>query len=113
MSKYITINDKSFSVGDIVRVHQKIEEGGKTRIQIFEGALIAVSNRQSGKSFTVRKIASGGMGVERIFPLYTPLIEKVELKQAGNVRRAKLFYLRDRIGKAAMAIRKKQIHQSA
>lgn len=112
MSKYVTIGNQNYSVGDVVRVHQKIEEGGKTRIQIFEGAIIAIANRQSGRSFTVRKVAAGGVGVERIFPVSSPMIDKVELKQAGNVRRAKLFYLRDRIGKAAMAINKQRPGQS-
>lgn len=108
MSKYLTIGNQDYSVGDIVRVHQKIQEGDKSRIQIFEGAIIAIANRLSGRSFTVRKIATGGVGVERIFPLHSPMIDKVELKQAGDVRRAKLFYLRDRVGKAATAIKKQR-----
>lgn len=107
MSKYITINEQNFAVGDTVRVHQRIQEGGKTRIQIFEGVIMAIANSQSGRSFTVRKIAANGIGVERIFPLFSPSLEKVELKQAGNVRRAKLFFLRDRIGKAATRIKKR------
>ena len=109
MSKYATIKDVKISVGDTVRVAQKIDEGGKTRAQIFEGVVIAISGRQTGRSFTVRKIASGGIGVERIFPVHSPMIESVELKQAGKVNRAKLFYLRDRIGKAATAIKKRLI----
>lgn len=109
MSKYITINDVKISTGDIVRVAQKIDEGGKTRAQIFEGVVIAISGRGTGRSFTVRKIASGGIGVERIFPMNSPMIESVELKQAGQVKRAKLFYLRDRVGKAAIAIKKRII----
>jgi large subunit ribosomal protein L19 len=110
MAKYLTISDIQVSVGDTVRVHQKIKEGDKNRIQIFEGVIIAISNRLSGKNFTVRKVATGGVGVERIFPVMSPAIEKVELKQAGVVRRAKLFYLRDRIGKAATTIKKKIVH---
>jgi large subunit ribosomal protein L19 len=113
MAKYLTINETQFSVGDTVRVHQKIKEGDKNRVQIFEGVIIAVANRLSGKTFTVRKVATGGIGVERIFPVMSPVIEKVELKQAGVVRRAKLFYLRDRIGKAATTIKKKIVHAKA
>lgn len=107
MSKYTTVYNTNISVGDTVRVSQKIEEGGKTRAQIFEGAVIAISGRGSGQSFTVRKIAAGGIGVERIFPVHSPMIESVTLKQAGVVNRAKLFYLRDRVGKAATSIRKR------
>lgn len=110
MAKYLSINGINISVGDTVRVHQKIKEGEKSRIQIFEGVVIAIANRLAGKNFTVRKIASGSIGVERIFPVLSPAIEKVELKQAGIVRRAKLFYLRDRIGKAATTIKKKVVH---
>ncbi len=109
MSKYVTINNINISTGDIVRVFQKIEEGGKTRTQIFEGVVISIGGRGTGKSITVRKIASGGIGVERIFPVSSPMIESVELKQAGEVNRAKLFYLRDRVGKAATAIKKRII----
>ncbi len=69
--------------------------------------MIAVSNRESGQSFTVRKIAANSVGVERILPVNSPFIEKIELKQAGQVKRAKLFYLRNRVGKAASAIKKK------
>ena len=107
MAQHVSVNGIKFSVGDTVRVHQKIQEGEKTRTQIFEGLVIAIKNRESGKSFVVRKIATGSIGVERIFPLHTPAIEKVERVQLGHVRRAKLYYLRDRIGKAAMNIRKK------
>lgn len=107
MAQHISINNMEFSVGDTVRVHQRIQEGDKTRTQIFEGLVIAIQNKQSGKTFTVRKIATGGVGVERIFPVFSPVIEKVERKQMGHVRRAKLYFLRDRIGKAAMNIRKK------
>lgn len=107
MANNVTVQDARFRVGDTVRVHQQIKEGEKTRTQIFEGVIIAVSGRESGQSFTVRKIGAGGIGVERIFPVNSPFIEKVELKQAGMVRRAKLFYLRNRIGKAASAIKKR------
>ncbi len=107
MSKYATVHNTNISVGDIVRVGQKIEEGGKTRTQVFEGVVIAISGRGSGQSFTVRKIAAGGIGVERIFPVHSPMVESLTLKQAGKVNRAKLFYLRDRVGKAATSIKKR------
>jgi len=109
MAQHLSINNMTFSVGDTVRVHQRIQEGEKTRTQIFEGLVIGIQNSQSGKTFTVRKIATAGIGVERIFPVYSPIIEKVERQQQGQVRRAKLYFLRDRIGKAAMNIRKKVI----
>ncbi len=107
MAKYLNISGVNISVGDTVRVHQKIKEGDKFRVQIFEGVVIAIAGREAGKTFAVRKIAAGGVGVERIFPVHSPAIDKVELKQQGVVRRAKLFYLRDRIGKAATTIRKR------
>lgn len=96
------VHDKRpFSVGDIVRVHQKITEAGKTRIQVFEGMVIAIRGEGGNKTFTVRRIAAGGVGVERIFPLYSPLIEKVESIRRGSVRRSKLYYIR---GKTAHEI---------
>lgn len=107
MAQSVTHNETTFAVGDTVAVHQKIKEGDKTRTQIFEGVVIAIKNRQNGKSFTVRKIGANGIGVEKIFPLHTPLIDKIERRQVGKVRRAKLYYLRDRVGKAAMNIRKR------
>lgn len=113
MANNLKYQDKLYSVGDIVRVHQRIKEGEKTRTQIFEGVIIAISNRESGKTFVVRKIAANGVGVERIFPVSSPFIEKLEMKQAGQVRRAKLFYLRNRIGKAASAIKKKIMKEVA
>lgn len=89
-----------FSAGDTVKVHFKIKEGDKERIQIFEGVAIAFSNRTTNRSVTVRKI-SHGVGVERIFMLASPKVAKIELTQEGKVRRAKLYYLRDLQGKAA------------
>jgi len=83
-----------------VKVHVKIKEGDKERIQIFEGVVIARRNGDLRSSFTVRKI-SFGQGVERIFPLYSPVIGKIEVSRRGNVRRAKLYYLRGLKGKAA------------
>jgi large subunit ribosomal protein L19 len=89
-----------FKVGDTVKVHFKIVEGKNERVQIYEGLVIAMKNSQVGKTFTVRK-NSYGVGVERVFPLHSPRIVKVELSRPGKVRRAKLYYIRDKIGKAA------------
>jgi large subunit ribosomal protein L19 len=90
----------NFKVGDTVKVHFKIVEGKTERIQIYEGLVIAVKNSKVGKTFTVRK-NSYGVGVERVFPLHSPRIAKVELVRPGKVRRAKLYYIRDKIGKGA------------
>ena len=89
-----------FRVGDTVRVHVRISEGDKERIQVFEGNVIGVHNSGGGSTFTVRKV-SYGVGVERIFPIRSPRVEKVEVKNRGIVRRAKLYYLRDRTGRSA------------
>jgi len=89
-----------FRPGDTVRIHVKIQEGDKSRIQIFEGTIIAVRRHGPSSTFTVRKI-SFGYGVERIFPWYSPIIDKIEVLKSGKVRRAKLYYLRGRKGKAA------------
>ena len=90
----------NFKVGDTVKVHFKIVEGKTERIQIYEGLVIAEKNSKVGKTFTVRK-NSYGVGVERVFPLHSPRIAKVELVRPGKVRRAKLYYIRDKIGKGA------------
>ncbi len=87
-------------VGNTVKVHVKIKEGNKERIQVFEGTIIKVQGAGVNKSFTVRKL-SYGVGVEKTFLIHSPLVEKVELVRVGKARRAKLFYLRDRVGKAA------------
>ena len=87
-------------IGNTVRVHVKIKEGNKERIQVFEGIIIKVQGAGVNKTFTVRKI-SYGVGVEKTFLIHSPLVEKVEVVRVGKARRAKLFYLRDRIGKAA------------
>jgi len=89
-----------FKVGDTVKVHFKIVEGKTERVQIYEGLVIAMKNSKIGKTFTVRKI-SYNVGVERVFPLHSPRIVKVELVRPGKVRRAKLYYIRQKIGKAA------------
>ncbi len=87
-------------VGDTIRVHQRIKEGNRERIQVFEGIVIKKQNGGLNETFTVRRVAYG-VGVEKTFLLHSPLVEKVELVRVGKVRRAKLYYLRDRIGKAA------------
>jgi large subunit ribosomal protein L19 len=89
-----------FKAGDTVRVHTKVVEAQKERIQVFQGTVIQIRGKGTGKTFTVRKI-SGGLGVERIFPYHSPSIAKVEVLRKGRTRRAKLFYLRQRKGKAA------------
>lgn len=97
---YLRTDLPDFQVGDTVRVDTKVTEGNRTRIQAFEGVVIAINNRGVGKSFTVRKI-SFGEGVERIFPYSSPLLSAVVVVARGKVRRAKLYYLRDLRGKAA------------
>jgi large subunit ribosomal protein L19 len=93
-------NPDNFKVGDTVKVHFRIVEGKNERIQIYEGLVIAMKNSRVGKTFTVRK-NSYGVGVERIFPLHSPRIARVEVVRPGRVRRAKLYYIREKIGKAA------------
>ncbi len=90
-----------FRAGDTVRVAVRIKEGNKERVQNFEGVCISMRGEGTGKSFTVRKMGANNVGVERIFPLYSESIESIEVVRRGRVRRAKLFYLRDRKGKAA------------
>ena len=99
-AKQIKENAENFSVGDTVKVFFKIVEGPTERVQVFEGIVIAKNNSGVRKTFTVRKI-SYGVGVERIFPMHSPRIEKIEVVRRGRVRRAKLYYLRSRVGKAA------------
>lgn len=89
-----------FSIGDTVKVHNKIKEGTRERIQIFEGTVIAKKNGGISETFTVRRI-SYGVGVEKTFPLHSPNVERVEIVRRGKVRRAKLYYLRERVGKSA------------
>ena len=87
-------------IGSTVKVHVRIKEGEKERIQVFEGTVIAKNNSGIAETFTVRRVAYG-CGVERVFPVHSPSVAKVELVRKGRVRRAKLYYLRDRVGKAA------------
>jgi large subunit ribosomal protein L19 len=90
----------SFGPGDTVRVHVRVIEGGKERIQVFEGTVIGQKDGGIKSTFTVRKI-SNGVGVERVFPLHSPKLAKIEVTRRGLVRRAKLYYLRGKVGKAA------------
>ena len=89
-----------FRVGDTVRVYAKIKEGNRERVQVFEGTVLKRQGGSNRETFTVRKF-SNGVGVEKTWPLHSPFIEKIEVVRAGEVRRAKLFYLRDRVGKKA------------
>lgn len=96
-----------FSVGDTVRVHTRVVEGEKERIQVFTGVVIGRRGRGLNSTFTVRRI-SYGEGVERIFPVHSPRVEKIEIERQGSVRRAKLTYLRKRIGKGAVTVKEKE-----
>ena len=96
---YLRDDIPDFAPGDNVRVHVRVIEGGKERVQAYEGVVIGRSGGGVRETFTVRKI-SFGVGVERIFPVHAPIIQKIEVTRRGDVRRAKLYYLRDRVGKA-------------
>ena len=96
-----------FDPGDTIKVHVKVKEGDKERIQIFQGVVISRKGGGTRQMFTVRKV-SGGIGVERMFPLYSPTIDKIEVERHGRVRRAKLYYLRELRGKAARIEEKRQ-----
>ncbi len=96
---YLRDDIPDFSPGDNVKVHVRVVEGGRERIQVFEGVVIARSGAGVRETFTVRKIAFG-VGVERIFPVHAPIVSRIEVVRKGAVRRAKLYYLRDRVGKA-------------
>ncbi len=89
-----------FRAGDTVKVHVRVVEGGRERVQVFEGVVIARNGEGLRASFTVRKV-SFGVGVERVFPVHAPIIQKIEVTRRGDVRRAKLYYLRERSGKSA------------
>jgi len=102
----------SFEVGDSVRVHTKVVEGDKERIQIFSGVVIGKRGRGLNETFTVRRI-SYGEGVERVFPLHSPRVDKIEVERRGSVRRAKLTYLRKRLGKGATLVKEKEVRTAA
>lgn len=118
MALNITHNENQFSIGDIVRVHQKIEDAGKkkgeirTRIQVYEGTVISISGKNENKMFTVRRIGAAGVGIERIFPIFSPIIDKVEVVAKGDVRRAKLYYLRDKTAREVSEITKRYLRKA-
>ena len=99
-AKYVKEEPPKANVGDTVRVHVRVKEGSRERIQVFEGTVIAKKHGGLDESITVHRI-SYGVGVEKVFPLHAPAVEKIELVRRGKVRRAKLYYLRDRVGKGA------------
>ncbi|UZP67219.1 50S ribosomal protein L19 [Desulfovibrio mangrovi] len=105
--EHLRIDMPKFNSGDTVKVHMRIIEGEKERIQVFQGAVIRISKGTTDATFTVRKV-SEGVGVERVFPLHSPSIERIELVQEGRVRRSRLYYLRDLKGKAARIKPKKR-----
>lgn len=99
------IGEENIHIGDTLKIHNKVVEGAKTRIQIFEGILIRLRGRDVNKTFTIRKIGAGGIGVERTWPLDSNSIVKIEVKKkVGKVRRSKLYYLRDLTGKSATRV---------
>lgn len=97
---YLKKDPPKFGIGDRVKVHVKVTEGSRQRVQVFEGTVISKKGESVKETYCVRRV-SHGVGVERIFPLHSPVIEKVDIVRRGKVRRAKLYYLRDKIGKAA------------
>ena len=105
-------DDAKFGVGDSVRVHTKVVEGDKERIQVFAGVVIGKRGRGLNETFTVRRI-SYGEGVERIFPLHSPRVDKIEVERSGATRRAKLTYLRKRLGKGATLVKEKEKVEAA
>ncbi len=100
VSEQLKTEVPQFEVGDTIKVHNRIKEGNRERIQLFEGTVIAKHGGGISETFTVRRVAYG-CGVEKTFPIHSPNVEKVEVVRRGRVRRAKLFYLRDRVGKSA------------
>ncbi|MEM7352219.1 MAG: 50S ribosomal protein L19 [Acidobacteriota bacterium] len=105
---YLKTGLPEFRAGDTVRVHVRVVEGSKERIQVFQGVVISRRGGGTRESFTVRKI-SGGVGVERVFPIHSPSIDKIEVVRHGKVRRAKLYYLRELRGKAARIEERRQV----
>ncbi len=106
-SDHMRFDIPAYRIGDTVKVHVKIREGDKERIQVFEGLVIRTHRATMGATVTVRKV-SYGVGVERIFPLHSPQIEKIEILRRGRVRRSRLYYLRKRVGKAARIREKRE-----
>ena len=111
-SEQLRKEDAPFNVGDTVRVHTKVVEGDKERIQIFTGVVMGRRGHGLNASFAVRRV-SYGEGVERVFPIHSPRIDKIEVERHGQVRRAKLTYLRKRVGKGATAVKEKETKVAA
>jgi large subunit ribosomal protein L19 len=103
----------AFAIGDTVAISQRIKEGDKERIQVFEGDVIAMHKKGISSTFTVRRIGANAVPVERIFPFYSPKIDSIKFVRKGQVRRAKLYYIRERIGKAARVAEKVESQQKA
>ncbi len=112
MALSATHNDQEFKIGDIVRIHQRIQEDNKTRTQVFEGNLIAIRGTGINKMFTVRRLGSNNVAIERIFPLASPFVERIEVKAQGTVRRAKLYYIRDKTSREVADITKRRVRTS-
>jgi len=110
-AEYLQEKRDHFKVGDGVKVHVRVREGGKERIQIFGGIVIARKGSGVEESFTVRRIASG-VGVERVFPVHSPLIDKVEVDRESVTMRARMYYLRDRIGKEANKVKERRLYET-
>jgi len=108
----VKTNTTSFKVGDGVRVHTKVREGDKERVQVFAGVVIARKGHGIHETFTVRRI-SYGEGVERVFPVNSPNIEKIEVERDSEPGKARIYYLRDRTGKAAMAVKERRFEEAA
>lgn len=101
----VQVNDINIHVGDTVRVHTRVVEGAKTRVQVFEGIVIRIQGRGENRTFTVRRIGAGGVGIERTWPLDARSVVKIEVKKkTAGVRRSKLYYLRDLTGKSAVRV---------
>jgi len=111
-SEQILEGRKDFKVGDGVRVHLKVREGDKTRIQVFSGIVICRKGGGISETFTVRRIASG-VGVEKVFPVHSPTIDKIEIDRESVTMRARMYYMRDRIGKAANQVKEKRLVEAA
>ena len=111
-AQFLKKDRQAFNVGDSVRVHTKVVEGDKERIQVFAGVVIGRRGHGINETFTVRRI-SYGEGVERVFPVHSPRIDRVEVERRGSVRRAKLTYLRKRVGKGATAVKEKDANRAA
>lgn len=110
MANQVIIKDQIIGIGDRISVHLRIQEDQKSRIQEFEGVVMAIKGNSNTRTITVRKIGAHGVGVERILPVNSPFIEKVDIKAKGSVRRSKLYYLRSRVGRAALRIKEKKAY---